>query len=321
MGGYIFQRIIQAVIVVAMVSMLVFTVMHLLPGDPVMVLSGTSIQGLTPEQEAKMRHDLWLDRPLYVQYGHWVWNLLHGDWGTSVRNQVPVFRELQTRLPVTLQLAIYGWLIAIIIGLTAGVISATRSNTKLDTAATLVSMFGIAMPNFWLGILLIYLFSMVLGWFPTAGFVSFSEAPLRSLHHMILPAFALGFVESAVIMRQTRSGILEVLRQDYVRVARAKGLSERTITWIHALKNAALPILTIMGLQLGRLIGGTVIIEAIFGLPGLGSLAVQSIFMRDYLPLQGVVLLVTLGVAVINLLTDMVYAYIDPRIRYGKQNQ
>ena len=319
MKTYIFQRLFQAIIVVILVSMVVFAVMRLLPGDPVLVLSGIGIEGLSPKEAAELRHKLLLDRPLYYQYGHWVLNLLQGDWGTSTRTHMPIWTEITTRLPVTLQLAIGGWIIAIIVGLIAGIISAARSNSAIDVGTTLVAMFGVAMPNFWLGILLIFLFGLVLGWLPVAGYISILEDPIAGLRHLVLPALALGFMETAVMMRQTRSGMLEVLRQDYIQVARAKGLAEQTVIWGHALKNASLPILTVMGLRLGRLIGGTVIIESIFGLPGLGRLAVQSIFMRDYLALQGVVLLVSIGVVVLNLITDLLYAYLDPRIRYTRR--
>ncbi|MBW2623185.1 MAG: ABC transporter permease [Deltaproteobacteria bacterium] len=280
------------------------------------MLSGIGMEGLSDEEIAELRHKLLLDRPIYVQYGHWAWNLLQGDWGKSSSTNYPVLMEIKIRLPVTLQLAFAGWIISLIVGLTTGVISAVHRNSALDTGATLISMFGVAMPSFWLGILLIYLFSVVLNWLPTAGFVSIFEDPVEGLRHLILPAIALGFMQAAVLMRQTRSGMLEVLNQDYIKVARAKGLTERTITWVHALKNASLPILTIMGLQLGRLIGGTVIIESIFGIPGLGRMALQSIFMRDYMALQGVVLLVASGVVIINLITDLLYTFLDPRIRY-----
>ena len=315
MGGYILQRLFQSIVVVILVSIVVFGVMRLLPGDPVLVLAGIGMESLTEEEQTEMRHKLLLDRPLYYQYGHWIFNLVRGDWGTSTRTQFPILMEIQGRLPVTLQLAISGWVIAIIIGLSAGVISAVHRNSAMDIGATLISMFGVAMPNFWLGILLVYFFAVVLGWLPAAGYWSVFEDPWQGIRHMILPALALGTMQAAVLMRQTRSGMLEVLSQDYIRVARAKGLSERTVIWVHALKNASLPVLTIMGLQLGRLIGGTVIIESIFGLPGLGRLAVDSITMRDYLALQGVVLLVSSGVVVINLVTDLLYAFLDPRIR------
>jgi len=317
MGVYILQRLFQAVIVVILVSMVVFGIMHYLPGDPILVLSGIGMEGFSDEEIAEMRHKLLLDRPVYIQYGHWVWNLIQGDWGKSSSTNYPVLMEIKIRLPVTLQLAFGGWIIALIVGLTTGVISAVRRNSIMDTGATLISIFGVAMPNFWMGILLIYLFSIVLDWLPTAGFVSVFEDPVQGIRHLILPAIALGFMQAAVLMRQTRSGMLEILNQDYIKVARAKGLTERTVTWVHALKNASLPILTIMGLQLGRLIGGTVIIESIFGIPGLGRMAVQSIFMRDYMALQGVVLIVASGVVIINLFTDLLYTFLDPRIRYG----
>lgn len=318
MTGYIISRALQAILVVILVSMVVFGVMHLLPGDPVLVLAGMSVAGLTPEEIAELRHKLLLDRPIFVQYGNWVWNLVRGDWGISTRTNLPILAEIKTRLPVTVQLALMGWFIAVAIGLPIGVISALHRNSITGIAATLFAMFGVAMPTFWLGILLILLFSVKLGWLPAVGFISLFDEPLGCFRHLIMPAVALGVHSAAVLMRQTRSGMLEVLGEDYICTARSKGLAESTVIWVHALKNAILPVVTIMGLQLGRLIGGTIIIETIFGLPGMGRLAVESIFMRDYLALQGVVLLIAVGVVGTNLFTDLLYGYLDPRIRYVK---
>jgi peptide/nickel transport system permease protein len=314
---YFLNRSAQAIGVVILVSMIVFAVMRLLPGDPIMILSGTGTEALSPTEEARLRHELGLDQALPVQYYHWIAGILQGDWGTSTRTGGPVWQDLASRAPTTIQLAIFGWILAVSIGLSAGVVSAVNRGRSFDTAASLFAMFGIAMPDFWLAILLIYFFALQLGWLPAVGYVSPSTDLRQSLVHLLMPALALGLHEAAVIMRQTRSSMLEVLFQDYIRVARAKGTPQRVIIWVHALRNAALPIVTIMGLRFGRLVGGTVVVESIFGLPGLGRLAVQSIVMRDYLALQGVVLLTATSIVVINLLTDLLYAWLDPRIRYG----
>jgi peptide/nickel transport system permease protein len=314
---YALGRIAQAIGVVVLVSMIVFGVIRLLPGDPVMILSGTGTQSLTPEQEDKLRHELGLDRAIPVQYATWVGGLLQGDWGTSTTTGAPVWEDLTNRAPTTIQLALFAWVLSVSLGLLAGVTSAVHRGKALDTVASLIAMFGIAMPDFWLAILLIYFFALQLGWLPAVGYVSPFSDPWQAFVHLLMPALALGLHEAAVIMRQTRSGMLEVLFQDYIRVARAKGTPQRVVIWVHALRNAALPIVTIMGLRFGRLIGGTVVIESIFGLPGLGRLAVQSIVMRDYLALQGVVLLTASAIVVINLITDLLYAWLDPRIRLG----
>ncbi len=312
---FIANRGLQSIIVLFLVTVIVFALMRILPGDPVAIIAGTGVEGLTAEEEAQLRARFGLDQPLPMQYINWIGNVLVGDWGTSTRTGAPVWSELTHRAPITAQLALTAWAIAVLVGVTTGVAAAIHRRTPIDSFSTAFAMFGISMPDFWLGILLILVFSVWMGLLPSVGFVSPATDLLLNLKHLLLPALALGLSEAAVFMRQTRSGMLEVLGQDFIRVARAKGTPERVIIWHHTLKNAALPIVTIMGLRFGRLIGGTVVIESIFGLPGLGRLAVQSIVMRDYLALQGVVLLVALFVVIINLITDIIYAVLDPRIR------
>lgn len=316
MGQYILRRIIQMIPVVLLVVVTVFIVMHMLPGDPILALTGSSSEGLSPEVIAEMRQQLGLDDPIYVQFGHWFAGILQGNFGKSTRLNIPVSEIVLDRIPVTLQLSGFGFIIGAIIGVGAGIIAAIRRNTWADIIVTLVSMMGIAMPSFWLAILGIWLFAVSLGWLPSSGYVSILSDPVQGIRYMILPAITLGLSLSASVMRQTRSSLLEVLNQDYVRTARAKGLAELKVIGWHALKNALLPVVTVMGLQLGRLLGGTVITETMFSIPGLGRLAVQSIMMRDYPSLQAVVLLMAVAVLVINLLTDLFYTYLDPRVSY-----
>jgi len=302
--------------VVFFVSVIVFVVMRLLPGDPILALTGLGSEGMDPEAIAHMRKELGLDDPVSVQFGRWFFGVLHGDLGNSTRLHQPVTEIITSRAPATVQLALSAWLFGIVIGVPAGVIAAVKRNSFADVLATLGAMVGIAMPSFWMGILAILLFAVILGWLPSNGFVGLWEDPLGGLRYLILPAVILGLHLTAAIMRQTRSAMLEVLSQDYVRTARAKGLAELKVIGVHGLKNALLPVVTVMGLQLGRLLGGTVIIETMFAVPGLGRTAVQSIQSRDYAALQGVVLVMAVAVLVINLLTDLLYARLDPRISY-----
>lgn len=302
--------------VVFFVAIMVFVVIHTLPGDPILALIGHDATGVDPEAMAKMRHDLGLDDPIYVQFGRWFFNLLRGDLGTSTRLHMPVTELIASRAPVTVHLALSAWLIGIGIGVPAGIIAAVKRNSAADMLATVAAMVGIAVPSFWLGILAIWLFAVVLKWLPTAGFVGLLDDPVQSARFLILPATTLGLHLTASIMRQTRSALLEVLGSDYVRTARAKGLADLNVVGLHALKNALLPVVTVMGLQLGRLLGGTVITETLFAVPGLGRTAVQSILTRDYMALQGVVLVMAMVVLVVNLLTDLLYARLDPRISY-----
>jgi peptide/nickel transport system permease protein len=247
----------------------------------------------------------------------WVSRAVQGDLGRSVRTREPVLQALGARLPVTLQLAGTALLIALLIAVPVGIISATRPNTKLDTASTVAAIGGVAIPEFWMGIILIYIFAVWLHILPPSGYVSPSTDLLGSLRSMLLPAIALGMSLNAVTMRQIRSSLIEVMQQEYVLVARAKGLAEDRLVRRHALKNALIPVVTVIGLQTGRLFGGSVVVETIFALPGMGRLAADSIFFRDFPMLQGVILVLALAVLTFNLLTDVVYAYLDPRIRYA----
>ena len=316
MWRYIVQRIVALVPVVFIVSVAAFVFIHLLPGDPVVALIGPEAGNASPEVIAARRHDLGLDRPLPVQYFDWLSNALHGDLGQSAVTKQEVSQALADRFPVTLHLAVASFLVAVLIALPTGIISASKRNSVLDRVMTILALTGIAMPSFWLGILLILLFAVQLQWLPPSGFVSITTDPLECLRHLLLPAISLGAVQAAVIMRQVRSSMLEVLREDYVRTARAKGLNERSVTITHALRNAMLPVVTIIGIQVSALLGGSVITETVFAMPGMGRYAVDAIFIRDYPVVQGVVLVTALVVVTANLITDLSYAVLDPRITY-----
>jgi peptide/nickel transport system permease protein len=315
MWPYVVKRLLQMVPVLLLVTFMVFSMLLLIPGDPVRAIVGSG-EALDKEQLAALRHELNLDKPIPVQYLIWLSRAVQGDFGRSNQTKKPVLTEIKNRLPVTLQLGLAAWLLSIVIALPAGIVSAVRRGSRLDFAATVLSMGGVAMPGFWLGILLILLFGVTLHWLPTNGFVSLVDQPFTGLKHLLLPAISLGVTGTALNMRQIRSAMLEVLAQDYVRTARAKGLAERSVIWVHALKNALLPVVTITALQIGRLLGGAVVIETLFALPGMGRLMVNAVFLRDIPVVQASVLLVAAAVLVSNLIADLLYAWLDPRIRY-----
>lgn len=316
MRNYILKRILQMIPVLLVVTALVFSLLLLIPGDPVRAIIGVG-EALDEEQMEAMRIRLGLDKPIPVQYVIWLGKAVRGNFGQSNHTNQDVMYEIKNRLPVTIQLGLAAWMISIIIAIPAGIISAMKRGTKTDFVATVLSMGGVAIPGFWLGIMLILFFGVVLNWLPTHGFVSLFENPIEGIRHLILPAVSLGLAGAALNMRQTRSAMLEVLAQDYVRTARAKGLREGRVIWVHALKNSMLPVVTIIGLQIGRLFGGAVIIETMFAIPGMGRLMVDSIFRKDFPIVQATVLIVAVTVLVANLITDIIYAYLDPRIHYG----
>ncbi len=317
MWRYIAGRLVALVPVVVLVSVAAFTFIRLLPGDPVVAMLGTSGQGLDPRAYELARHDLGLDQPLPVQYLRWLGDLLRGDFGRSAVTHQPIIEALGDRFPVTLQLAVCSFIVSIVIAVPAGVLAAYRRGRLLDRLMSVLALGGVAMPSFWLGILLIILFAVQLSLLPPSGFVSITSDPVEFLRHIILPALTLGAVQAAVIMRQTRSSLLEVLNEDYVRTARAKGLGERRVVLMHGLRNALLPVVTVMGLQVSRLLGGSVVVESVFAMPGFGRYGVDAIFIRDYPVVQVVVLATALIVVLSNLLTDLLYAALDPRIKYG----
>ncbi|HJN49784.1 MAG: ABC transporter permease [Pseudomonadales bacterium] len=317
MWPYIARRLLQILPVLAIITFMVYALMLAIPGDPARALIGPG-ESLDEEQLAIIRKEHHLDEPVLVQYGIWLGNALQGDLGRSTQNQRPIAEELATRARVTLQFGIIAWILSAAIGVPAGIASAVYRGTAVDYVATVLSIGGVAIPNFWLGIMAILLFGVRLGWLPTQGYVDIFEDPAQGLRHMILPAFALGITSWALIMRQSRSAMLEVLAQDYVRTARAKGMREGTVIWVHALRNALLPVVTVFGLQTGRIFAGAVVIETLFGIPGMGNFMVQAIFARDFMAVQGAVLLMALAVLFANLITDIVYAWLDPRIKYDE---
>lgn len=316
MQRYVAVRLLQMVPVLLVVTFAVFALLLLQPGDPVVSLLGGS-EGLNHELIEQYRKDLGLDKPIPVQYALWLGRAVRGDLGTSAQTKRPVLDELKSRIPVTLQLGLLGWLISMAIAVPAGVLSARRRGSLLDNVVTTASIGMVAMPDFWFAIIVILVFGVALGVLPVSGFVSLTADPVQSLRHLVLPAITLGTHTTAVTLRQTRSAMLEVLAQDYVRTARSKGLQEARVVTRHALPNALLPVVTVSGLQLARLLAGAVIVETIFAIPGMGRLAVTAIFFRDFSVVQGVVLVIAVAVLFANLLTDLVYAWIDPRIRYG----
>jgi peptide/nickel transport system permease protein len=312
--AFVAKRLVGTIPVLLLVSLTIFSLMHLIPGDPVQVMAG-EVQD--PETIARIRADLGLDRPLYVQFAVWLGNAVQGDLGTSIRSREPVLDIILTRLRPTLQLSALAMIIALLVAIPVGVLSATRRNSRLDSAATAFALLGVCMPNFLIGLLLIFTFSVRLGWLPTSGYVDPFRDPWAGLRSLLLPAITLGMALAAVIMRMTRSSLLEALGQEYIRTARAKGINEKRVVLLHALRNALIPIVTVIGLQVGNLIAGAVITEYIFAIPGIGRLIVDSIFGRDYPVLQGVVLLTVIGFILSNLLADILYAMLDPRIRLG----
>jgi peptide/nickel transport system permease protein len=315
MRTFIIRRLMQFVPVLILITMLVFSLLLAIPGDPVRALIGPG-EALDPAQIRLLRQEYRLDEPMLVQYGVWLSKVMRGDLGRSNQTQRRVLDEVGFRALVTGQFGLVAWVLSVLIAVPAGILSAVYRGSRIDLLATVISVGGVAIPGFWLGILLILLFGVRLGWLPTQGFVSLMESPVQWLRHMALPAFSLGVTGSALIMRQTRSALLEVLAQDYVRMARAKGLSGRAVVWVHALRNALLPVVTIMGLEIGRIFAGAVVIETLFSIPGMGRLMVESVFQRDFPVVQASVLLMAVAVLIANFLTDVAYTLLDPRIKY-----
>jgi peptide/nickel transport system permease protein len=312
--GFILRRLLIAIPTVVMISVFVFLLQKLLPGDPVLVMAG---EERDPEMLAFLREKYRLNDPLYVQYFTWVGNALRGDLGISLRTNMPVLTLIGQKLPVTLQLALMSMTFALLIGIPAGVLAAVKKGTWVDYTTNIVALSGLSVPNFWLGIMLILFVSVRLGWLPASGYVSPGEDFVRSIQTMLMPSFVLGTALAATLTRHTRSAMLGVLNSDYVRTARAKGMRERTVILKHALRNALTPIVTISALLFGELVGGAVLTEQIFTIPGFGKLVVDAVFTRDYAVVQGIVLCTALGFILMNLLADVAYFYLNPRLRSG----
>ena len=317
MRRYIANRLLHMIPVLFIISLMIFALVRILPNDPIYSMAGEDSEALTPEIRAVMMRDLGLDRPLPIQYLNWMGDFVTGDWGRSFQNKRPVVQELSNRLPHTLQLALAAFALSLALGVIAGVIAALKRNSIMDMLATTGAMFGIALPDFWFALMLILVFSVTLNALPVFGSVLLWQDPAGGLEHLALPALALGLNGAATIMRQTRSSLLEVMGEDYIRTARAKGLFERRVIWLHALRNSMLPVVTILGIRLGNILGGAVVIETMFSWPGVGRLAVFALQRADYPVIQVIVMLSAIAILVANLLTDIAYAYLDPRIRYG----
>ncbi len=319
MSTYILRRLLQALVVVWILSVVVFLLMRLLPGDPIlMLITAEEFEAASEERIALLRREFGLDQPLPVQYVRWLWGLVtRGDLGTSIIQRVDVRSEIFRRLPISLHIGVTALVLGGAVGVLLGIISALRRGTWLDTFVTFIANIGITAPSFWLGILFIYIFGLRLRWLPIFGYTSPVEDFWMSVRQSVMPVAVLATLPMAALARQARSSMLEVLRQDYIRTARAKGVVERQVISRHALKNALIPVVTIAGLLLNFVIGGTVVIETVFNIPGMGRLAVDSVVAKDYPVVQGFALLTGMATTMITLMVDLMYGFLDPRVRYG----
>jgi peptide/nickel transport system permease protein len=298
------------------ISMAVFVLLRFIPGDVVDVLVGSELT-MSPEARATLRKLLGLDAPIHVQYATWLWDLARGDLGNSLRGGQPVLQLILLRLPITAELAVLSLLLSVVLAIPLGVVSAVRRNSWLDFFSRLLGLIGLSLPSFWFATMLILVASLYFKWLPPVIFAALTQNPAENLKQMLLPTISLALPLMAITTRMTRSAMLEVLQQDFVRTARAKGLRERAVVYRHALRNALIPVVTIVGIQLGHLFGGAVVIEQIFGLPGIGWMLLNGIYQRDYPVVQGGILFLATAFLVLNLVVDLLYAYLDPRIRYG----
>ena len=310
MGGFLLRKVGAALVVLVVASMLVFVGVRAIPGDPAIALGA---ENRDPAVLTAIRHKYLLDKPLPVQYGHWIWLALHGDLGVDQR-QLSVAHTIVTRLPITIELALLSLVVSVVVGIPAGVIAAVRRGRPEDYAVTAGALIGLSVPHFWLGLLFIIWFAVDLHWLPASGYATIHH-PLANLEHLVMPAIVLGTGFAAVLMRQMRSSMLNSLGSDYVRTARAKGLSEWSVVGRHAFRNSLITVTTLLGLQLGALISGVVVTETIFGIAGFGRLTIDAVNQRDYTLIQGVVLVTAVAYVVVNLLVDVVYSVLNPRIR------
>ena len=307
------RRFLSTLPTLFVVTLIVFAIVRILPGNPARLLLG---EEATPQLVAELTHQMGLDRPLPVQYASWLLGVLQGDFGRSIKDNMSVGRLILEKLPTTLELAALATLVSVLIALPAGIVTAAKRGGFTDGLITVLALSGVSLPNFFLGILLIYLFSIQLNWIPPSGYMTPLENPLENLRLMLLPAITLGLGTAGALTRFLRGSMLEVLGQDYVRTARAKGVMGRTVLYRHALRNALIPVVTIFGLQLGGLLGGAVITEQIFSIPGFGRLIVDAVFTRDFPVVQGIVLVSAMAIFLVSFLVDLIYAAVDPRIRY-----
>ncbi|MBB3458868.1 peptide/nickel transport system permease protein [Rhizobium sp. BK313] len=309
---FILRRLAIAIPTLLLVSILVFGLLKLLPGDPAIALAG---EERDPAVIDFLRHKYMLDQPLYTQYVHWLWGILQGDFGLSIRTKLPIGEMILEKLPVTIQLSVMAMILALVIGIPAGVIAALKRGTPVDYGVSILGLAGLSVPSFWLGIMLILAFAVRLGWLPSGGYVGLFDSPLDNLRYMLMPSIVLGTAASAIVMRHTRSSMLQTLRQDYVRTARAKGLKERIVVIRHVLRNGLIPVVTVSSLHFGELLSGAVLTEQVFGIPGFGKMVVDGVFGRDYAVVQAVVLCSSAMFLLLNLFADIAYVILSPRLR------
>ena len=313
MGRYTLQRLLAMIPVLVVVAVVTFSLIHITPGDPVSLMAGDLA---TPEQKEVIRKDMGLDRPIYQQLVIYFADILRGDLGESIFNKFKVTTLISQRLEPTLFIAVFSQLVSIIIAIPLGILAAWKANTWVDRVVMVIAVLGLAIPSFWLGANLIWVFAVKLHWFPAFGYIPISEGVVPWIKSITLPSISVGFISAALIARMTRASMLEVLREDYVRTARAKGLGEQAVLLGHAFKNASIPVVTIIGIGIAGLVSGLVVTEAVFGIPGVGRLIVDAVNRRDYPVIQGVILMFTVAYVLINLVVDLIYGYLDPRIRY-----
>ncbi|MCY4578975.1 MAG: ABC transporter permease [Chloroflexi bacterium] len=313
MGRYTIQRLLAMVPVLVVVAIVTFSLIHITPGDPVALMAGDEA---TPEQKEAIRKDMGLDKPIYQQLVIYFADILRGDLGESIFNKFKVTTLISQRLEPTLFIAVFSQLVSIVIAIPLGILAAWKANTWVDRVVMVIAVLGLAIPSFWLGANLIWVFAVKLHWFPAFGYIPISEGIVPWIKSITLPSISVGFISAALIARMTRASMLEVLREDYVRTARAKGLSEQAVLLGHAFKNASIPVVTIIGIGIAGLVSGLVVTEAVFGIPGVGRLIVDAVNRRDYPVIQGVILMFTVAYVLINLVVDLIYGYLDPRIRY-----
>jgi len=315
---FILRRLLQSIVILLLVSLFIFLAIRLLPGDPILTLVGQNeLTGLGEAEIAAMRHEYGLDRPLLVQYIDWLWGVLHGDLGTSVFTSMPVSDEIFRRLPITFEIGFWAILLGTLVGIPLGIVSAVKRGTWIDQAVVTLSNLGITIPVFWLGLLLMLLFGLRLKLLPVIGFTPISEDVAMHFKGLVMPVICSSIFGMAAIARQTRSSMLEVLHQDYVRTAWSKGLSERVIIYKHALRNGLIPVITTIGLGARGIVGGSTVIETVFAIPGMGRLAVTAVSNQDYAYVQGVIVIIAATVVSINVLIDIIYGWADPRIRFS----
>lgn len=320
MQVYLIRRVMLFIPTMLLVFTLVFVILRVIPGDPAVALLSGGAQtesAFTQEDVDRLKAKLGTDRPLVVQYGDWIWGLTSLDFGTSFFYDQPIWPDIKKRFPITLELTVMALLMAGVVAIPLGVLSAIKQDSYLDYIGRIITIGGIAVPNFWIGILLVFMLANVFNWLPPLGYTDLWDNPSANLQQLIFPALALAVTHMAFVGRITRSAALEVIREDYIRTARSKGLSEKVVIWRHVLKNSLLPVITVAGYEFGRLMGGTVLIETIFNVPGMGQLLVGGIQHRDFPMVQGIVIVITFLVLILNLVVDLVYGWLNPRIRYS----